>query len=132
MMTRFLIAFPWMMHGLAHLSGFIASWTRSSAGFPEHPWVFSSGVTMQSPVGKIFGLFWLVASAGIVASGVGFLTGKAWWSTLAMASAGVSLLVILPWLRAVPPGAWAGAVFDLLVLVVLQLPLKERLLALAG
>ncbi|MGD8554294.1 MAG: hypothetical protein PVJ07_02850 [Anaerolineales bacterium] len=131
-MTRFLIAFPWMMHGLAHLSGFIASWTGSSVGFPERPWLLSSGITLQSPVGKVFGLLWLVAGVGIVASGVGFLTGKAWWPTLAMATAGVSLFVILPWLRSVPPGAWAGAAFDLLVLIVLLLPLKERLLALAG
>jgi hypothetical protein len=132
MMIRFLVAFPWIMHGLAHLSGFLASWTGGSFGFPERPWLFSSNVTLQSPVGKLFGLLWLVAGAGIVGSGIGFLTGKAWWPMLAMVSAGVSLVVILPWWRAVPPGAWAGAVFDLLVLVVLQLPLKDRLLGMAG
>jgi hypothetical protein len=132
MMIRFLVAFPWIMHGLAHLSGFFASWSGNSLGFPERPWLFSKGVTLQSPVGKIFGLLWLVASVGIVGSGVGFLTGKAWWPILAIVSAGVSLVVILPWWRAVPPGAWAGAVFDAIVLVVLLLPIKDRLLELAG
>ena len=131
-MIRFLVAFPWIMHGLAHLSGFLASWTGSSVGFPDRPWLFSSNITLQTPVGKLFGLLWLVAGIGIVGSGVGFLTGRPWWPALAMAAAGVSLLVILPWWRSIPPGAWAGAVFDILVLVVLWLPLKERLLAMTG
>jgi hypothetical protein len=132
MMIRILVAFPWIMHGLAHLSGFLASWTGGSFGFPERPWLFSSSVTLQSPVGKLFGLLWLMGCAGIVGSGIGFLAGKPWWPMLAMISAGISLLVILPWWRAVPPGAWAGALFDLLVLVVLQLPLKDRLLAMVA
>jgi hypothetical protein len=132
MAVRFLVAFPWIMHGLAHISGFIASWTGSSAGFPAHPWLLSSGVMLKDPIGKLFGLLWLAAAAGIVGSGIGFLMGKTWWPTLAVVSAGMSLLVILPWLRSVPPGAWMGAVVDLVVLVLLLSPLRERLLALAG
>ncbi len=131
-MIRMLVAFPWIMHGLAHLSGFLASWTGGSFGFPERPWLLTPSVTLQSPVGRAFGLLWLIAGAGIVGSGIGFLIGKTWWPVLAMISAGISLLVILPWWRSVPPGAWAGAVFNVLVLVVLPLPLKDRLLAMVG
>ena len=48
----------------------------------------------------------------------------------ALPAAVLSLAVILPWWNTVPLGAKMGAAFDLLVLVVLLTPLKERILAL--
>jgi hypothetical protein len=45
-----------------------------------------------------------------------------------MRGACVSLFVILPWLRLVPPGAWAGAVFDLLILLSLANSWKKQIL----
>jgi len=110
--VRYLIAFALFMHGLAHLSGFFAAWTKAEVGYPARPALFSKKVMLQSPLGKVFGLAF----------------GQGWWSGAALAGAGVSLFVILPWLRSVPPGAWFGAVFDVVILLALALPWKEQVL----
>ena len=125
---RYVIAFALFMHGLAHLSGFFAAWTKADAGYPAHPWLFSKNVTLKSPVGKVFGMLWPVAAAALAAGGFGLAFGHEWWPTAALVGAGLSLFVILPWLRSVPPGAWAGAVFDLLILLSLAGPWKEQVL----
>ncbi len=127
-MLRFLLAAPLFVHGLAHISGFLASWTSSDAGFTDRPWIFSSGVGMHSPLGRIFGLMWLVAVIGMVAAAAGLVLRQDWWLSLAIAAAALSLVVILPWWNSVPPGARIGAAFDLLVILVLSTPLKNALL----
>jgi hypothetical protein len=71
---------------------------------------------------------WLVALVGLVGAGLGLLFGQAWWPSLAVAAAVVSLVAILPWVRLVPPGAWAGALLDLLIIVALLSPWADRLL----
>ena len=103
------------MHGLAHLSGFFAAWTKAEVGYPARPWLFSKNVMLKSPLGKVFGLLWLVAAVALAAGGFGLAFGHSWWVPATLVGAAVSLFVILPWLRSVPPGAWAGAVFDLVI-----------------
>lgn len=125
---RYLVAFALFMHGLAHLSGFFAAWTKAEVGYPAKPWLFSKNVTLKSPLGKIFGLLWLVAALFLVAGGFGLALGHGWWPGAALLGAVVSLFVILPWLRAVPPGAWAGAIFDVLIVSSLALPWKEQVM----
>jgi len=125
---RYLIAFALFMHGLAHLSGFFAAWTKVDVGYPARPALFSKTVTLKSPIGKGFGLLWPVAALALVAGGFGLAFGQGWWPGAALFGAGVSLFVILPWLRSVPPGAWAGAVFDVLILLSLATPWNEQFL----
>ena len=124
-MLNTILAVPLIGHGLAHISGFIASWTGRQAGFSDSPWLFSSGVKLQSPLGKLFGLLWLAAAAALSASGVGLILMQGWWMNAAIAGAVISLVVIVPWWRTVPPGARIGAAFDLLILVLLLSPLKD-------
>jgi hypothetical protein len=50
------------------------------------------------------------------------------WLFLTIASVAISLVVILPWWNTVPPGAKVGAAFDLLVIVLLLSPFREKLL----
>jgi hypothetical protein len=126
-MLRIVLAIPFLPHGLAHLSGFLASWTRAGAGYTDKPWIFSENVQLQSWVGRIFGILWVVAMVGLVGTGVGIITRQAWWPSLAIAASAISLVVILPWWNTVPPGAKVGAAFDLLVIAVLLSPLQERL-----
>jgi hypothetical protein len=64
----------------------------------------------------------------LVGSAIGLVTLQGWWSSLAIAAAFISLVVILPWWNTVPPGARVGAAFDLLVLIVLLSPLKTKIL----
>jgi hypothetical protein len=125
---RYLLAFALFMHGLAHLSGFFAAWTKAEVGYPARPALFSKKVTLKSPLGKVFGLLWPAAALALVAGGFGLAFGQGWWPGAALLGAGVSLLVILPWLRSVPVGAWAGAVFDLLIVLSLALPWKQQVL----
>jgi DNA-binding transcriptional LysR family regulator len=116
MIWQYLLAAIFILHGLAHLSGFLAAWTRGDLGFPNKPWVFSSRVTLKSPIGKVFGLVWLLAMLALVATGLGIARQTTWWPALVVPAALLSLVVILPWWKSVPLGAWLGAAFDLLVL----------------
>jgi uncharacterized membrane protein YphA (DoxX/SURF4 family) len=114
---RLVLAAPLLAHGLAHLSGLVAPFTRRDVGFAEQPWSFAHGVTVHSAAGRAFGLLWLASAAGLVMAGVGLLLGLAWWAAAALAAAALSLAVIVTWWRAVPPGAKVGAGFDVLILL---------------
>ncbi len=127
-MVRFALGIFLAMHGLAHLSGLLASWTTGRAGFLEQPWLFPGEVTVQTPLGRALSPLWLVAVVGLVAAGVALMTRQPWWPTVAVAAAVFSLVVIVLWWRAAPAGAKVGAVADLLILAALAFPWKERLL----
>ena len=126
-MIKFVIAIPLIMHGLANLAGVFAPWMKALQGFKDAPWLFSSGVTFASTAGKAFSLVWLASSICLVAAGVGLLMEQAWWSTAAVAGCLCSLAAILPWLKAVVPGAYVGAIFDVILLIYLLTPLKSML-----
>jgi hypothetical protein len=120
-MLRFAAASLLIMHGLANITGLLGAWT-SSQEFSDKHWLFSKGVTLRSTVGRAFSLLWFVALICLVGAGLGLLFQQLWWPTLAVAGAATSLVAIVPWLTALPPGAWAGALFDVLVIVALVSP----------
>jgi hypothetical protein len=132
MLGKLLLAAPLIGHGMAHISGFIASRTKSLAGYNNNPWIFSSTITLQTPVGRAFGLLWLVAATGFVGTGLGLIFGQSWWPTLAIVAAVISLFVIVPWWNTVPPGAKFGAFFDAMVTIVMLLPLKDTIMELVS
>jgi hypothetical protein len=127
-----LLAVPLVVHGAAHLSGLIAPFTRRDVGFAERPWIFAHGVTPHSAIGRAFGLVWLVAAVTLVISGLGLLLGQVWWAVAALAAATLSLAAIVVWWRAVPAGAKAGAVFDLLVLLAALQPTQALIAGRGG
>lgn len=127
-MVRVVLAAALMAHGLGHISGFLAAWTRVDVGFRDRNWLFSSGVTMKSGIGRLFGLIWLLAMVALTGSGAGLILRQAWWPTLALAGSILSLVSIIPWWNAVVPGAKVGAAFDLFLIVVLATPIKNTLL----
>jgi hypothetical protein len=122
-----ILAAPLIMHGLAHLSGLIAPFTRRDVGFAERPWIFAHGATPHSAIGRAFGPVWLAAAVALAASGVGLLLGQVWWASWAAAASILSLAVISVWWKAVPPGAKVGAAFDLLVLWAALHPTLSRI-----
>jgi hypothetical protein len=132
MIVRLLLAAPLIVHGLAHLGGFLGLWMSSSAGFATSPWILSSKLTSQSLLGRVFGLLWLLVVVGFVVAGLGLVFAQPWWPSLAIAAAATSLVIIVLCWTTVPPGARIGAAFDLLVLVVLLLPTREWILDLVG
>jgi hypothetical protein len=123
-MLKYVIAIPLIMHGLANLGGVFAPWTKGMQGFKDVPWLFSQTITFKSGVGKAFSLAWLASTICLVAAGVGVLLGQPWWIPLAIAGCICSLAAILPWWKAVVPGAHFGAVFDVLVSILLLSPMK--------
>ncbi len=128
-MLHFIVIAAFILHGLAHMSGFMASWTKNSAGFADRPWVLSTDVTLHSGMGHVFGLLWLVAAICSVGAGVGLALLQPWWPMLAITQAVVSLIVIVPWWNTVVPGAKVGAAFDVIVLLALLLPWREQIVA---
>ncbi len=128
-MWRLIFALPLLVHGLAHLSGFLAAYTAGELGFRPQAWLLSGGVTIHSPTGKAFGLLWLLAMLGFVGAALGVFFQQAWWPALALAAAAVSLVVIVPWWNTIPPGARVGAAFDVLIWLLLASPLRDPLLA---
>ena len=127
-LLRIFLAFVIAMHGLAHFSGVAAAWSRADAGFQNNPWLFSRAVTLKSPLGRFFGLVWLLAALVLAGAGLALVFAPAAWPGLPVAGALLSLLAILPWWRSVPPGAKAGALLDLLILAALLPPWGEQVL----
>lgn len=117
---KYIVAVVIIAHGIGHVMGFLAAWTDVPMGFTDSPWVLSQDVSVQGPVGRAFGLLWLVALIGFAGAGLGLLAGQDWWRWLAVAASVVSIVVILPWWNTVNPSArtWALLV-DLIVLVAL-------------
>jgi hypothetical protein len=128
-MLRYILATLLILHGLGHVMGFVAAWVPSAdMGFTGAPSILWSEATVEGTVGKAFGVLWLVALVASVGAGYGLIFGYAWWRTLAIASALISLAAIVPWLNSVPPGAkFGGVLVDLLLLVILLVPWGEPL-----
>jgi hypothetical protein len=117
---RWVVIVVLLAHGIGHILGFLESWTSIPAGFTNQPWLLSSGVTMESGVGRAFGLLWLVAMIAFIGAALGLLTGQEWWRTLAIAGAFISLFAILPWWNTINSGARIGAVaVDVAILIAL-------------
>jgi hypothetical protein len=132
MFFKYLLAFLLVMHGLAHVTGLVGAFSSGEQAFADQPWIFSQGVTAQGPVGKAWALLWLLAALGLAGSGVGLALGWSDWPTLAVVAAVLSLVAILPWVRVVPPGAWAGALLDLVLVVALISPWADRIVEFLG
>lgn len=127
---KFVVLVAVFMHGVGHIMGLLGAWTNVPVGTNDRPWLLGGGVTLRSPIGKVFGLIWLAALLLFVASVIGVLTGQAWWPTTAIIGAVVSLVGILPFWRSVAPGArYGGVLFDLVILVALLPGWKDQVIA---
>jgi hypothetical protein len=128
MLLKWIVALVLIAHGIGHAMGFMAAWTTIPSGLTTGHWLFSDGVTMNSAVGRAFGLLWLVGLVAFMGSGFGLLMGAAWWQPLAIAASVISLVAIVPWLNVMPMGSAFGAVaVDVITLVVLLTPWGESL-----
>jgi hypothetical protein len=127
---RIIVIAAVVMHGIGHLIGFLGAWTSVPVGTTDAPWLFGGEVVLSSTIGRIFGLIGLAALVSLVAGGFGLATGQAWWPTVLVVGAVVSLAAIVPWWRAVPSGAQFGGVLaDVIILVALLPGWKEQVIA---
>jgi hypothetical protein len=132
MWWKILIGVVILMHGLAHFSGVGAAFAKTGAGFRDEPWLFSQNVFHRGAIGKLWAVFWLAAAVLLVTSAIGLMLGKGWWPTFAIVGAAVSLLAVVPWWKAVFPGARMGALLDVAILVALLGPWSEQIVCFLG
>lgn len=132
---QIIIAIILVGHGIGHIMGFLETWTSwqpfADPSFNELPWIFSDGIFIHSAVGKVFGLFWLVAMIGFFAAAIGLIANQSWWSTVAIIASILSLLAVIPWWNTFTPGIMSkqsAVVFDIIILVALLGPWKDALL----
>ena len=133
---RIVIAIILFGHGIGHVVGFLGSWTKlqlfPELPFNESPWIFSSDVFIQSAVGKVFGIFWLLSMGAFFAAAIGLVANQPWWTTLAVIASFFSLLAVIPWWNTFTPGIMSkqsAVLVDIIVLIALLGPWKDVLLA---
>jgi hypothetical protein len=89
-------------------------------------WLFSGILGVGQTLEGIFGLLWLIPLAGFIAVSWGYLTHQGWWPQLALASAAISLAMIVLWWGSLVVGsAFFALVFDLAVIAVVLWQLRS-------
>jgi hypothetical protein len=127
-MLRILFSLAFLGHGIGHVIGFSAAWTKVKMGFSNQSWIFSAGINIESGLGRFLSIFWLAALITSVAAGVGLYLRLDWWIPVAIISSVLSIIAVLPWWPAFPSGSYMGAMgFNLLVLVALLGPWADRI-----
>ncbi len=116
---RIVVALVILAHGIGHVLFLAPCLGFAQWGQSAQSWLLTGllGDTVTRLLGS---LLWLVVIVGFAAAGVGLLGQYAWWRTLAVASAGVSLLALILFFsgsNAQP--VLSAAVMDVAILVAL-------------
>ena len=128
-MLKLIASLALIFHGIGHIIGVSAAWTPIKMGFSDRPWIFSAGINIESGLGRIFGLVWLIATLASIIAGFGLYFRQDWWLTLTIVGTIVSLVAVITWFRAFPSGANMSAlVFDVIILVGLFGPWSEKII----
>ena len=132
-MIRWLIVIAMLMHGVGHMVFFLEAFTGSPMGFADAPWLLPGAFTVTSAVGKAFALLWLLAMLGFLIAAIGLLTRRSWWPALAVASAVISLVVLLPWWNTITPSSRVWVLLaDLVIIAAFGLPWKQQVIESLG
>ncbi len=131
-MYRFVFGVLLVSHGIAHIFDFIATQTPGRVGVKEKTKATSSRNTDSRPGSRAIVLLWLAAAWLLMGSGLGIFLGKDWWTTLAIIGAVLSLGAIIPWWNRVRRSAKLGVILDVIIIVGLLTPLKEKVIELIG
>ena len=126
MLLRYLLTIALFAHGVGHLLFLANSWGYWKGGEGARSWLFSGTLGAGQAVEGIFGLLWLIPLIGFVVLSWGYFTHQVWWPQLALASAALSLsMIILWWGGLVTGSAFFALVFDLAVIVVVLWQLRS-------
>jgi hypothetical protein len=116
---RIVVALVILAHGIGHVLFLAPCLGFTQWGQSAQSWLLT-GLLGDSVTRLLGGLLWLVAIAGFTAAGVGLLGQHAWWRTLAVASAGVSLLALALFVSGIgTQPVLSAAVMDVAILVAL-------------
>lgn len=91
---RLILALVLVAHGIGHVLFLAPCLGFTQWGQSAHSWLLTR-IVGDVPTRAIGGLLWLVVIVGLMAAGVGLLGQQSWWRTLAVGSAGVSLLALI-------------------------------------
>ena len=94
---RIALAVLMLLHGIAHLPGFIAAWRPD--GFGEMPYkttILAGRVDLGDAGIRVIGVVWLLVAIGFVVAAAGTFTGRSWWMVALVGVALVSLGLSAP------------------------------------
>ena len=118
-LLRSVIAIVLLIHGIGHLLFLANSWGYWKGGEESRSWLFSGVFGAGQAVEGIFGLLWLIPLLGFVAVSWGYLTHQGWWPQVALASAAISLVMIVLWWGSLVTGsAFFALVFNVAVILI--------------
>jgi hypothetical protein len=93
---RYVLAFLFLGHGIAHLPGFIVSWQLAS--FPELPYrttIFGTSLDVGAGGIRLIGLCWLGIAAALIAVASAFALDVRVWPWAAPTVLALSLVLCL-------------------------------------
>ena len=104
-----------LLHGLAHLPGFLVSWrVMHAADLPYTTMILGNTVNVGDAGIRFVGVLWLIVGLGCVAAGIAGIRGMHSWPLLALSAVTLSsLLCIVGW-----PAARIGLAVDVVLLAI--------------
>ena len=113
---RIALAVLMLLHGIAHLPGFIAAWRPDGFGETPYKTTILAGRVDLGDVGiRVLGVVWLLVALGFVVTAVGTFTGRSWWMVALVGVAIASIVLsVLEW-----PLARVGVAVNLGILAAL-------------
>jgi hypothetical protein len=103
-----LFAVVLLLHGVAHLVGFVGAWQLSDR-VPHDTTLLGGAIELGEAGTRAVGVVWLLAALAFAIGAVGALRRASWWPALVVIAALGSLAMCLLAL----PEAQAGAALDL-------------------
>jgi hypothetical protein len=94
-MLRILFGIFLIAHGLVHAAVYATPKVKGAPFDPTHSWLLSALGLGQEPSRLVSLVMALAAMLGFVISGVGMFANQPWWVPLAVASALVSLVLVV-------------------------------------
>ena len=113
---RFALALILIVHGVAHLVGFVVPWRLAKLDEAPYKTTLLGGRLDVGDAGIRFnGVLWLLAGLGFVVSGAALMLVAPWWPHFTtIAAAGSLVLAVAGW-----PDSRIGVPIDLLILAYL-------------
>jgi hypothetical protein len=110
---RIMLAVLMVLHGVAHLPGFVSEWRLANLeGIPYRTTILAGRADLGDAGIRVVGMLWLLSAVGFWVAGVAAISDLSWWIPVATAIALGSLLLSLVEL----PEARIGVVVNLAIL----------------
>jgi len=91
---RIVVAALLIIHGVAHLPGFVVSWRLAAPReMPYKTTLFGGFVNVGDAGIRVVGILWLVAALALAMCGIGVLARAPWWTPVTPTAALFSLLL---------------------------------------